>query len=208
MAFSEFSLKEAVRRFDLRIESRRDYFAFAPDSVPGPRLTATLDECYDLAIENGTEKARSEFIIAPILVDLRSKLRNQFGLHSGVELTAAPDRGLNGTCDFVFTRSPLQLYLSAPLLMIVEAMKENVQAGLGQCVASMVGARLYNEKDGGPPGVIFGAVTSGTIWLFLRLDLEVVTLDSREYSIEHLPKVLGILTWMLTQNDQPGQLVA
>jgi hypothetical protein len=61
----------------------------------------------------------------------------------------------------------------------------------------MVGAKLFNEREGQPPGDIFGAVTSGSLWRFLRLQDSTVQLDQQEYHIRQLPKITGILAHMV-----------
>ena len=118
-----------------------------------------------------------------------------------MDFPAAPEQGLAGVCDFILSRSSEQQFLSAPLVTIVEAKNENLKAGLGQCVAAMVGARIYNEREGSPIPTIFGTVTTGTLWQFLRLDGPTIGLDAREYHIiERLAKVLGIFIRMFTED--------
>jgi hypothetical protein len=91
---------------------------------------------------------------------------------------------------------------------VVEAKNENLKGGLGQCAAAMVGARLFNEREGGPAGPLHGAVTTGTLWQFLRLDGPVLRIDDREYHIERIAKILGILTGMLSDEGDRGRRVA
>ncbi|MHC5833761.1 MAG: hypothetical protein ACYT04_000000101630, partial [Nostoc sp.] len=88
----------------------------------------------------------SELIIAPILVDLRRQLREQIGLFSGIDFTVDNSKGLNGTCHFIITKSPEILILTAPVITVVEAKKENINAGLGQCAAEMVAAQIFNKQ--------------------------------------------------------------
>lgn len=67
----------------------------------------------------GKNKARSELIVAPILVTLRKLLNNQISLFSGVELYVALERGLNGVFDFLISFSPQQLFIKAPVITLV-----------------------------------------------------------------------------------------
>jgi hypothetical protein len=146
-----------------------------------------------LAISSNTEKARSEMIIAPILIELRKQLNSEISFFSGIDFTIDPEKGLNGNCDFLISRSPELLILTAPVIIIVEAKKENINGGLGQCVAEMLGARIFNEREGNDIPAIFGAVTSGTNWRFLKLKDQVIEIDLTEYYLTEVNKILGIL---------------
>jgi activator of 2-hydroxyglutaryl-CoA dehydratase len=146
-----------------------------------------------LALGSNSEKARSEMIIAPILVDLRRQLQERVNLFSGIEFDVDKDKGLNGFCDFIISESPEQLFINAPVITLVEAKREDIMAGLGQCVAEMVAAQIFNEREGNDIPVVYGAVTSGTNWRFLRLEEQVIEIDLIEYYLSDVNKILGIL---------------
>ncbi|HBY81739.1 MAG TPA: hypothetical protein DEG47_33220, partial [Cyanobacteria bacterium UBA11148] len=156
-------------------------------------LSFTLKENLDLAVAINTEKARSEMIISPILLEIRRKLNYQISLFSGIDFNVDNDRGLNGVCDFIVSRSTEQLFVRAPVITIVEAKNENLKAGFGQCAAEMVAAQLFNEREGNEIKTIYGVVTIGTIWRFLKLEGQVVNIDLTEYYIRDVKKILGIL---------------
>jgi activator of 2-hydroxyglutaryl-CoA dehydratase len=78
-------------------------------------------------------------------------------------------------------------------MMLVEAKKEDILAGLGQCVAEMVAAQIFNEREGNEISVIYGTVTSGTNWKFLKLEGQVIEIDLNEYYLSDVNKILGIL---------------
>ena len=78
-------------------------------------------------------------------------------------------------------------------MIIVEAKNENIIRGLGQCVASMVGAQFFNQQADKQVKVIYGAVTTGTNWKFLTLEGKIVCIDSREYYVKEIDKILGII---------------
>ena len=146
-----------------------------------------------LAVANSTEKAKSEFIIAPVLLELRRSLGPLFFLFSGVEWEADASRGLNGYCDFILTRGESQFVLSAPFVAVVEAKNDLIRTGLGQCIAAMYGAQLCNQNSGRAVSPIHGVVSTGSTWKFLRLEGTSLTIDVPEYYIDNLPKVMGIL---------------
>src|SRR5262245_21289393 len=41
--------------------------------------------------------------------------------------------------------------------------------GLGQCIAAMLAARLFNALEDQPISTVYGAVTSGNVWKLLQL---------------------------------------
>ncbi len=193
MAYSKFTLIEALSRFSLSLEESRDLFNPVPTAQPGELLRATLEENIPLALALQTEKARSEFLIAPVLLELRRQATPTIGLFSGIEFNVDDKQGLSGICDFLLARSKEQLVLRSPVLAIIESKNENLKPGYGQCIAAMVAARLFNERAGTPQKTICGAVTSGDIWKFLTLESDTVCIDQTTYYIDRLDAILGIL---------------
>ena len=193
MSYINFNLDRACRTFSLVLKEEDDLFGHVPEVPISAQLRSILAENVPLAIDVNTEKMRSEFILAPILAELRRLSGGRVSLFSGIEFNVSEAEGLNGVCDFILSRSPLQLILRAPVVTIVEAKKEDIKAGLGQCAAEMVAARTFNEREGEGPTTIYGAVTTGTIWRFLKLENNDLRVDRREYFLEPVGKILGIL---------------
>jgi hypothetical protein len=140
-----------------------------------------------------SEKSRSEFIVAPVLLTCQEILKNACWLYSGVRLDINPDKGLKGECDFILARTPPSPALRAPLLVVVEAKKNDIEEGLAQCAAQMVAARLFNEQHREAVTAIYGAVTTGEAWQFLRLVGQELVVDADRYYITEVDAVLGIL---------------
>jgi hypothetical protein len=193
MAYSEFKLKELVKQFNLTIQENEDLFANISEVESSEILKVALKENATLAVDINTEKARSELIIAPILLEVRRQLNYQIGLFSGSEFNVAPEKGLNGTCDFLMSLSAERLFISAPVITLVEAKKEDIKARFGQCAAEMLAAQLFNDEEGNQIPVIYGAVTSGTVWRFLKLEGQILSIDAIEYYLRDVGKILGIL---------------
>jgi hypothetical protein len=199
MAFADFDLKTACVRFGLTIEERTNLFAAVQAvEVPG-RLREVLETWAPAALAMSTEKARSEMIIAPILMEAVRMLGGRVGLFSGITFDVDRDLGLNGTCDFLLTRSPELYFVRDPVLAVVEAKKEDIVGGLGQCVAEMVAARIFNERGAGESKMVHGAVTTGSNWRFLKLDGTQVFIDPPEYYLDQVGKILGILVSIAEQ---------
>jgi hypothetical protein len=197
MAFSDFSLEDIEQRLGLSIQEAPDLFAGVAEVQPSPLLDSLLAVYRPLALAINTEKARSELLIAPILVEVRERCGHQVSLFSGSELNADPERGLNGFCDFILSGSPQQQYLRAPLVTIFEAKNENLKSGFAQCIAAMVGARVFNDRHGASTPRTYGAVTTGTLWRFLVLEQSIIQIDMHEWHVDRLPAILGILIAMV-----------
>ena len=199
MSYSDFDLRTARERFGLTLVEDVDLFATVPDAEPGEWLQQTLDRWAPAALAMNTEKARSEMIIAPILMEVVQQSGRTLNLFSGIAFDVDRDRGLNGACDFLLTRSPERFYLRQPVIAVVEAKREDIVAGLGQCVAALVATQLFNARsEEGPNGPVHGAVTTGNIWRFLRLEGNTVSIDRPEYHMLQLAKILGILLSVAT----------
>ena len=196
MAYSDFDLRTARERFELTLEEGQDLFATAPEAGASAQLRAFLDEWAPAALAMNTEKARSEMIIAPILMEAVRLSGHRLSLFSGITFDVDKQRGLTGSCDYILSRSPERFYLQQPVLVVLEAKREDIPAGLGQCVAMMVAAQAYNEREGRDSRPIYGAVTTGSIWRFLKLEGSAAWIDRPEYYLHQLGKVLGILQAM------------
>lgn len=197
MAYSDFKLSEVIKQFDLTLNENTNLFNATPEIQPSEYLAQFLQENIALAVDINTEKARSEFIIAPILLEVRRQLNYQISLFSGTEFNVDPSQGLNGVCDFLISLSPERLFINAPVVTLVEAKKEDIKAGFGQCIAEMLAAQLFNTKEGNPFNTIYGVITSGTVWRFLKLEDKIVYIDAVEYYINNLNKILGIFIKMI-----------
>ncbi len=73
-------------------------------------------------------------------------------------------------------------------------------SGLGQCAAEMIASGIFNEQDGTTLSKIYGVVTSGNIWKFLKLEGNKIYIDLDDYYIKEVSKIIGILCSMIEQN--------
>jgi hypothetical protein len=205
MEYNEFTLDEAETQFGLRTDTETDYFAaVAPISI-SELLRGPLEELAPLAVDIGTEKARSEFIIAPILAEVRRQYPSRISLFSGVEFSPDPERGLRGVCDYLLSLSPEQLTIKAPVVAVVEAKNDNIKTGWGQCAAEMVAAQTFNHARGNSIKTVYGVVTTGSNWRFLRLHGTTLSVDRTEYYLREVEKIVGILLSMLREASSEQQ---
>ena len=156
-----------------------------------------MAESAPFAVTQGSEKVLSELIIAPLLFELRSLLDGKIGLFSGMDFSIDPGLGLNGVCDFLLTRSSNELLIEAPAVVLIEAKKADLIAAWGQCAAEMVAAQKFNLSMGKEIESIYGSVTTGMQWQFLKLAGTDLTIDTTQYPLDPLDRILGILKWML-----------
>jgi hypothetical protein len=197
MSFSDFDLRRAVDTFGLQEDRDSDLFAPVAPLAPSEFLRLWLEEFAPVALGINTEKARSEFIIAPVLAEARRRAVGPANLLPGVTLEVDRARGLTGVCDYVITRTAEYYYLRGPLLAVIEAKREDLIAGLGQCAAAMVGIREFNARDGTDVPAVYGCVTSGNIWRFLRLTGTCLSIDRQEYYLHDVAKVIGIVVHII-----------
>ena len=179
----------------ITVEKLVDFEPIAPSAF----LTEALKRFAPLAIAINTEKARSEYLIAPILSEIVT-FNPHFSLFSGKNFTADPSLGLNGFVDFLLTVNPDKLAIKAPIVTVIEAKNENINEGLAQCIATMYAAFLVNRRD---PKIgdktVYGSVTTGQVWRFLALtpDLE-VAIDLKDRYLTPIDELLGLLKALIT----------
>jgi hypothetical protein len=200
MTYNDFNLKTVTKNFGLTIGDRINLFATVPELEPSSLLVEVLKENVPIALSSNTDKSRLSMITAPILIELRKLFNHQIGLFCGIDFTVDAEKGLNGNCDFLMSRSSHLLILTVPVVAIVEAQNEDINAVLGPCVAEMLAARIFNEGEGNKNAtIIYGAVTSGQTWRFLILKEQVIEIDLTEYYLIDVNKILGILARAIQQ---------
>ena len=199
MAYSSFTLSQVSRTFQLETIRRRGIFADIEPVAPSEHLTAALERKLPFALAMGTEKAKSELIVADILVELCLHFADRVSLFSGIDFNVDATNGLTGVCDFLVSLSPQAFEVEAPAIILVEAKRDSLTDGLGQCVAEMVAAQRFNADAGNDIPCVYGATTSGTEWLFLKLAGKTLSIDMTVYQLVQCDKILGILASMVSQ---------
>ena len=199
MAYSNFTLDTARETFQLERTNTSEIFSDLEPVPPSALLVDVLKRKMFLATAIGTEKAKSEMIVADVLVELREHFEQQISLFSGIDFNVDEESGLTGVCDFLISLSPEQFYLEAPIIVGVEAKNDNLEAGLGQCVAEMVAAQRFNAEKGNDIPIVYGATTTGVLWRFLKLEGQTLSIDIAVYQIERCDKILGVLKSMVEQ---------
>ena len=190
MAYSNFKLKDIERIAHLK-EVVTNLFSTVTPLNPSDWLKETLSKSSHLVPKS--EKSRSELLIMPLLLEILDYNNYSFTIFSGESLDADMARGLSGECDFILSKGEKSYTIQSPIFALVEAKQNIIENSLGQCVAQMVGAKIFNETDGNKVDVIYGCVSNGTEWQFLKLENDIIYIDDKLYFFNELNIILGIL---------------
>lgn len=200
MAYSEFTLEIAQKTFQLNTVHSIGLFSEIEPVEPSEYLTTALARKAPLATAIGTEKARSEMIVIDVLVELLEHMDRRISLFSGIDFNVDSENGLTGVCDFLVSLSPRQSFLEAPVIIaLVQAKNHDLKLGLGHCVAELIAVQRFNADRGNDISTVYGASTTGTQWLFLKLQGKCLHIDMTPYTIERCDRILGILSSMVAQ---------
>ncbi|MEM6753460.1 MAG: hypothetical protein AAF630_10870 [Cyanobacteria bacterium P01_C01_bin.38] len=206
MSYSKFTIERVIREFDLKLQ-QVEFISHNSDITvlqPSKYIEEYLNNSYNFALSLGTEKAESEFIIAPILLEVKNKFNNSVTFFSGQRFDIDVDKNLSGICDFIFSQTQQSLYIEKPVLFVVEVKESNIKSGLGQCIAELVAAQIYNNNF---DSYVYGTVTNGREWQFIRLKDNKVEINLNLIPTYPLEKIIGILYWCVRSGSQvePGK---
>jgi hypothetical protein len=196
MAYNNFTLESVKHQFELNLLDI-PFCESLPTANPQPEFLTIFQQWLPLAQRAKSEKAKSELLVSPILTEVKRLAEDRIQLFSGEEFNVDRNIGLNGFCDFLLSKSTTAYIIEAPVIMLVEAKKGELDLGLGQCVAEMVAAQMFNQNEHKPISIVYGSVTSGKLWQFLKLEGKDVTIDANEYPVTPVERILGILKWMV-----------
>jgi hypothetical protein len=200
MAYGDFTLEAIVEQQQLHLRSNVILFGDIDPIAPSSWLQETLSLSERWGIPAGSEKARSEFIVAPVLLEVERRNRGKFVVFSGKLLDIDKEKGLNGECDFILSKGEETRILQVPIFSIVEAKRQDIEIGLGQCVAQLIGASMFNQRKGNQIPILYGCVTTADRWQFFSLNQQELSIDRQIYTYpDHLDTILGIFQFILDQ---------
>ena len=187
MAFSDFSeISEVLERF--RIRYSEDDFVKAKLLKPSDQFLQELEFSRQHFNIFGSEASRCEIVIFPILREVYKGYADNYVLWIKESITY--DETLSGTPDYLIaTKSELGMpVLGTPLIMLVEAKKNDFEQGWGQCLAELVAAQKINDNTTLP---VHGIVTDGILWQFGRLVEDAFTRNRTNFSLDNLSILFG-----------------
>ncbi len=199
MAYNNFTLNKLKEDFGL--EQRK--VAFLPPTIPKFDVSKRLlDELSDaLGMPLASEKAKSEMIVTPILMELRRKNKTKISIFSGYTFDVDKAQKLTGRCDFMIANQPYLEEVNAPMVCMVEAKNDLIESGFGQCAAEMYAASIFNQRAGLAYTPIYGCTTAGFSWAFLKLEGNTIFIDPNYVglSLQNPAEVLAVLQWILNE---------
>ncbi len=200
MAYNKYSLSDLQTKLQIDVSLKSWLLESYPDFGIDSFLLQILDEARLEPLNS--EKARSELITSPVLKALRRRNPNKFSFFSGYQFNVEKKLDLTGFCDFIFSLVPNKLTIQNPVFFVVEAKKDDVEEGLGQCGAEMYAAQLFNERAENSNKVIYGCVTTAFSWAFLKLEGKNLYIDPNYVPLTFTEphRVLAVLQWILDES--------
>jgi hypothetical protein len=187
-SYSHFSVED-IRALKLQIINQR-LFPSVTAIPPSQWLLDLLDSYEGVPLQS--EKAKSEVLISPLINEIRLKNPKKFTFFSGYQFNVDVKQGLKGFCDFLISKKYNATFVESPIVAVVEAKhNQDLLDAAPQCIAEMYAARLFNQHAQEEIEAIYGAVTNGYEWMFLKLQQQQVITDIDRYGLSNLPQLLG-----------------
>lgn len=196
MAYSDFTLSALEEKFGIT-KVINPLFKELISQEPSELLKSILEDMTLFSLTS--EKAKSEAVIFPILAELKRKNKDKISIFSGDNLDVDFSQGLNGECDFVISNKPNLFDIDSPIITVIEAKRDNFTKGIPQCIAQMLGSKMFNEKKNRQVTNIYGCVTNADEWHFLRLKDTTVTIDTKKYYLDNVPEILGVFQTIVNE---------
>lgn len=195
MAYSNFTLDTLYSEFGIENEIKSIF----TENISPIIATDFLNESLALAknIPKRSEKAKSEFVVLPILVELIKKNIDFITIHSGENLIADKKQGLVGECDYILTKNTHTHNINLPILSVLEAKKDDIDAGIAQCAAQLYGARIFNERSGIKLPYLYGCITNSKEWQFIRLTESLIEIHNQSYFLSEVENILGVFQYII-----------
>jgi len=192
MSYSDFkTLKQVNKELGIVIKAENELYIHVEPVELTQWFIDTMKMAYTRAIRINTESARQALIVDHVLMELNQHVNISFFLENTFNIDSS--KGLTGNPDGIISYSNNQLYITSPVVVLVEAKKSDLGSGLAQCIAEMEAARIFNEKEENNIPTVYGVVTDGTLWQFLSLKDNIAIVDSYLYHFGDGSQIVGIL---------------
>ncbi|TAE72118.1 MAG: hypothetical protein EAZ85_10055 [Bacteroidetes bacterium] len=199
MAYNHFSLSDIDTKFNIKHRK----ISFLPNDfkeiIADKRL---LDELSDaIGMPLASEKAKSELIVKPVLMALRRNNIDKISIFSGYTFDVDKEKKLMGRCDFMIANEPYLEEVTSPMFCMVEAKKDALEDGFGQCAAELYATKIFNERKNIVYPAIYGCITTGFSWVFLKLENNIILIEPFYIPLElkNPNKILSVLQWIVEQ---------
>ncbi len=184
MAYSEFTLNILREAFDIR---EKDVVLFNKKTLPALKPTPALieDLTYASYMALGSEKSRAAHFIVPVFKEFIKSQRYRCQYYAGYHFDIDKTRGLSGYCDFLFSPERSQGIKSA-VFCVVEAKGRNITDSIAEAGAEMFAAQIFNAQQNMPTPIVYGCVTDGVTWQFLKLEGNILHKDIETYFADEM----------------------
>jgi len=203
LVYSQITFQDLRDRFGIQVETEPFLPQIIPLALPDWLIKYLAVNKLSPSLAK-SEKAVSEMLIAPMLSAVKEYNADTISLFSGEPLTMTGE--LSGVCDFIIAANPKAYLPEPPIMVLVEAKKQDLYGGIPQCIAEMLTARSVNNRAGIQYEAIFGCVTTGNEWLFLKLSGNRAITDPAIFYYPELDRVLGAFQWIIDQFSIVGTL--
>lgn len=196
MAYSDFKTFDQINQeLGIAIQAANELYRHIEPVQLTRWFIDTMNMAYTKAVRINTESARQALIVDNVLLELNQHITISFFLENTFNVDKS--KGLTGNPDGIISKSDNQLYITSPVVVLVEAKKSDLGSGVPQCIAEMEAARIFNEQKGNPIAPIYGVVTDGVLWQFLSLQDGTATVDSSFYNFDDGSQIVGILKFFV-----------
>ena len=198
MAYSDFkSIEQVIQMYPLQIRRKR----FLPEvslELPG-WFIENLNFLLDRQAIQESETFFKEGFIFPFLQQAwkrheKLKLWSHRALNVDDELYGEPDYFVSAWFDGVINK-----LVNRPLLAVVEAKKQDFEGGWAQCLAELIACQKLNQDE---KVVVYGVASTGMVWEFGKLEMNVFTKHPLSYSIADPARVFGILDFIFMECEK------
>lgn len=195
MAFSDFkNIPQVIRNYPLQLSRIR----FLPDGQL--ELPAWFLDNMNFALDRQSTYESEQFFRESFIYPfLQQAWQRHLQLQLWINQSITADDTLFGEPDYLISKWPEEVVdqlVNRPLLAVMEAKRQDFEAGWAQCLAAMLACQKINASDS---TVIYGIVTTGINWEFGKLDGEQFIRDPRSYTITTPEIVFGLLDFVFEQ---------
>ncbi len=198
MAFSDYKHIYQVQA-DYQIEYQENNFLIIAEYNPSNQIITELEFNQQNIDIFSSEAARCETIIFPVLREIYKNYTEKMALW--IQKSIAYDEKLNGTPDYMISKRSIlgKTMLELPLLIIIEAKKNDFDQGWGQCLAELVALRKINGYD---KQSIYGIVTDGKLWEFGKLVDKIFSKNRDSFILNELSRLFGALKFIFDEANK------
>jgi hypothetical protein len=188
-AFSSITTSELRNEFGITIQGK-DFIPSIDPIEPPVWLRHIIEKNTRKLATMRSEKAISEALIAPLLMAVEELFDDEITIFSGEPLASEK---IAGVCDFLISKTSQALEPQGSYCVLVEAKKQDLLSGISQCVAEMYVAQLLNADN----AIVYGCVTTGLEWLFIKLEDNKAFTNSKIYALVEIKDILGVFGWLI-----------